>query len=94
VPVVGNKPYNFGGSFKGTNTVLDCAARFLDAVDCFGNESALIQLPANNAFSAGSWTSVSMSGFVASEAKSAYVRCYAFGLLVDQLYLSPAPMSY
>jgi hypothetical protein len=95
VPVAGNRTYRFGALFKGTVSSFSCSAVFRDASDCVaGNIVATLDLPGTPALSPDVWTEVSASGTVSDQAKSAYVLCYAFGLLVDHMYLSPAPLTY
>ncbi|MDB4983571.1 MAG: Flagellar hook-length control protein FliK, partial [Myxococcales bacterium] len=94
VPVIGNKAYNFGGWFKGPNALNSCDVQFGDAPDCVGNGMSDLALPNSTVLSADTWTELSVSGFAPSAAKTAYVVCFAFGLLVDHVYLSPAPGQY
>lgn len=95
VPVTGNRTYSFGALFKGTVSAFSCSVVFRDAADCVsGNIVATLDLPGTPALSPDVWTEVSASGTVNDQAKSAYVLCYAFGLLVDHMYLSPAPLTY
>jgi hypothetical protein len=92
-PVAGNMPYVFGGWFKGTKTVLDCRLLFKNGVDCTGAGVGDLALP-DTSVSAVDWTEISASGIASTEARSALVVCYAFGLSIDKLYLSPAPLMF
>jgi hypothetical protein len=59
-----------------------------------GNSLLTLELPTTMTLSPNAWTQISASGYAPLQATTAYFRCYAFGLLVDHVYLSPAPLIY
>ena len=85
--------YNFGGWFKGTTTKLDCTVQLWTAPDCMGTPLDVTTLP-DTALNPLAWTEVTTSVPIGNDAKSAFVVCYAWGLLVDKMYLSPAPLRF
>jgi hypothetical protein len=93
VPISAPGAYNFGAWFLGANAVNSCAAYFYAGANCQGGVVAELDLP-GDALSATTWTELTASGFVGESAKSAFVLCYAYGLLVDKMYLSPAPLRF